>query len=422
MPRSFMICLLLSFSVFILVQIARGDDPQAVDSVWPIHGRVVDEQGQPVEDFVAARFWSANGVLWDQTGKIDPKRKSLETMGHEGEIAAFPECTAKNLGGGKFVLSVPSNAIDNSESDSHKVPIFVTDSQQKLGGFSAADWGDSKQTVTVTLRQLVHVSGKIYCWQTDSVSERSQVTAYFLVDDRTALRFSQCNSGHGEFSFLLPSGKYNFKVNASSPRSNGLKVSVDRQTSAAYSKVLTELNGVRIDVPAGHRNVDLGPLYVDWAENRLAYVGFYGKNPPELAVTAARGISDRVKLSDLHGKWVLLDFWGFSCQPCIKESLPELAQFYQEHQTERSQFEILSICWHEDIKSIDEYEKLEAPIADRLWKGERLPFPVLIDTAGQTAKAYGIIGLPSTFLIAPDGSLVKDGDLKMLADKLKVKP
>lgn len=35
-----------------------------------------------------------------------------------------------------------------------------------------------------------------------------------------------------------------------------------------------------------------------------------GKPAPEISVSAARGIESDLKLSDLKGKWVVLEFWG----------------------------------------------------------------------------------------------------------------
>ena len=36
-----------------------------------------------------------------------------------------------------------------------------------------------------------------------------------------------------------------------------------------------------------------------------------GKEPPPLRVTDARGLNTGVRLADLKGKWVLIEFWGF---------------------------------------------------------------------------------------------------------------
>ena len=61
---------------------------------------------------------------------------------------------------------------------------------------------------------------------------------------------------------------------------------------------------------------------------------YYGKRP-ELTITDARGTAKNVKLSDFRGKWVLIEFWGLSCGPCIT-ALPELAKFYERRATDRS--------------------------------------------------------------------------------------
>ena len=118
---------------------------------------------------------------------------------------------------------------------------------------------------------------------------------------------------------------------------------------------------------------------------------------------------------------MLLDFWTLSCTPCIERGLPELATFYAEHAADRDHFEILAICAtdYEEATTKAEYEKLVAPIVEDVWHGKPLPFPVLIDGEGKTIATYGIGGVPTTMLIDPDGHLVKFGDAKLLADKLR---
>jgi protocatechuate 3,4-dioxygenase beta subunit len=44
-------------AILMLVGAAHADD---ADEPWQIHGRVVDEQGAPVEDFEADTFWLSN--------------------------------------------------------------------------------------------------------------------------------------------------------------------------------------------------------------------------------------------------------------------------------------------------------------------------------------------------------------------------
>lgn len=59
-------------------------------------------------------------------------------------------------------------------------------------------------------------------------------------------------------------------------------------------------------VPAGQSRIDLGPLTI--VSSVIAR--HYGKEPPALGVTEARGVAKDFELAMLKGKWVLIDFWG----------------------------------------------------------------------------------------------------------------
>ena len=50
-------------------------------------------------------------------------------------------------------------------------------------------------------------------------------------------------------------------------------------------------------------------------------------------------------------------------------------------------------------------EKLK-PVMEARWVGKPLPFPVLLDSTGETVKAYGITSWPTSFLIDPEGKIV----------------
>ncbi len=56
-----------------------------------------------------------------------------------------------------------------------------------------------------------------------------------------------------------------------------------------------------------------------------------------------------------------------------------------------------------DLEALD--EKLK-PIIQAHWGGKPLPFPVLMDSTGETVMAYGINGWPTSFLIDPKGRIV----------------
>jgi hypothetical protein len=103
----------------------------------------------------------------------------------------------------------------------------------------------------------------------------------------------------------------------------------------------------------------------------------------------------------------------------VRGSLPHMIQFYEKHAAERDRFVL--IAFHDSsVKSLEEMErKLAAKkIPQKYWGGKALPFPVLLDSTGQTVRAWGIKAFPTQVLIGPDGSIVRIGsDLEPLLEK-----
>ena len=92
------------------------------------------------------------------------------------------------------------------------------------------------------------------------------------------------------------------------------------------------------------------------------------------------------------GKWVLLDFWASWCGPC-QEEMPNVIDAYNKFHGKG--FEIVGISLDEDK---DEW--LGAV------EGWGMPWIQLSDLNGWKCKAaqkYGIDGVPTSFLIGPDG-------------------
>jgi len=99
----------------------------------------------------------------------------------------------------------------------------------------------------------------------------------------------------------------------------------------------------------------------------------------------------RVKLSDLKGKVVMIDFWATWCGPCVA-STPTLNKLYAKYK-ERG-FEILYV-------SVDEQADIYkiAPFV----KEHKLGFPVLLD---EGAKAlYNVKVFPTTIFIDREGNI-----------------
>jgi thiol-disulfide isomerase/thioredoxin len=199
------------------------------------------------------------------------------------------------------------------------------------------------------------------------------------------VRFAMCTSKQSKFRLKVPPGSYGFWGYG-----NSTDYTSDRRD---------------VVIKAGTPAVDLGAI--DLKLKPLAKR--YGKEPPPLKVTDARGVDKHVKLSDYKGKWVVLEFWGFWCGPCVARGLPNWVDFAEEHAQDRDKFVILAV--HDpqatDFAMLD--KKLETVIREH-WHGKPLPLPIVLDTTGETVKNFGISSWPTAVLINPEGKLVKVKD------------
>ncbi len=94
-------------------------------------------------------------------------------------------------------------------------------------------------------------------------------------------------------------------------------------------------------------------------------------------------------LSELRGRPVLLNFWATWCPPCRAE-MPAIGRVYEDYRAQG--FLVLAVT--ADDTPAD---------AARFAEEYALPFPVLVDSSAEAARAYNINSLPTSFFIAPDG-------------------
>lgn len=120
-----------------------------------------------------------------------------------------------------------------------------------------------------------------------------------------------------------------------------------------------------------------------------------GDIAPDFEATLVDGTP--FKLSELQGGYVLLDFWGSWCPPCIKES-PQLVALHQKH---GDKLTIVSVALE---KNKDSWKKVVSKFG-YTWKNQIVSqnrFVMLSDIA----RKYGVSEIPAKFLISPDGKLI----------------
>lgn len=101
-----------------------------------------------------------------------------------------------------------------------------------------------------------------------------------------------------------------------------------------------------------------------------------------------------VELSQLKGKWVILNFWAGWCGACLKE-IPELDRFYQNNHDHN----VLLYGVNFDQVSLEELQFI--------MRQTNIKFPVLQENPSKIWQLGEINVLPVTFIINPQGNVVK---------------
>jgi peroxiredoxin len=168
---------------------------------------------------------------------------------------------------------------------------------------------------------------------------------------------------------------------------------VKETTKLLYAKLSPDMKASRYgreiqDFITYNKNLKLGDRFVDFEQ------------------TNKYGI--KLKVSDIKGKYILLDFWASWCSPCRREN-PALVKTY--HQFKGKGFSILGISL-DDNKS----EWLQAVKEDQLiWDN----VSDLMGDKNRAALIYGISFVPNNFLINPEGIIIATNlKGKELEDKL----
>jgi thiol-disulfide isomerase/thioredoxin len=118
-----------------------------------------------------------------------------------------------------------------------------------------------------------------------------------------------------------------------------------------------------------------------------------------------------LKLSEMTGNVVLINFWASWCGPC-REEMPLLNALHKKYQP--LGFTVLGVNVEENVDG-----------ARSFLKNVPVDFPILLDNTNEVSKQYKVVAMPTTVLVDRDGNMrflhkgYKPGDEKKYRQMIK---
>lgn len=135
------------------------------------------------------------------------------------------------------------------------------------------------------------------------------------------------------------------------------------------------------------------PNLAQKVRDELARLDRIGTKAPSVIVNDMSG--QTLRLDDLRGKYVLVDFWATWCAPCVVE-LPRLQTAYAKYHAKG--LEIVAVSLDETRSAVTDFTKVR-----------KLPWKQVHNATagGDLVEAFGVKSIPATFLIGPDGTIIR---------------
>jgi cytochrome c biogenesis protein CcmG/thiol:disulfide interchange protein DsbE len=115
-----------------------------------------------------------------------------------------------------------------------------------------------------------------------------------------------------------------------------------------------------------------------------------GASAPDFALADLDG--NPVRLADLRGRPVVVNFWASWCGPCVEE-FPLLSEAAAAHADDG--LAVVGIVYQDRSESARDFMARQGAT-----------WAAAMDPGGRVASAYGILGPPETFFIGRDGTIV----------------
>jgi peroxiredoxin len=277
---------------------------------------------------------------------------------------------------GKFDWRSDAYNIETIPPPNPEFPDMFANSREWSGKIQAADSDDEKKKLIEQMRK-----------SQDEVKKKQRAfyatengRNYYFQNNRYCLNFAQDGSFRIED---VPGGKYRLRMDLREGQGPM------RFSSPSIAHIEKELEIP--DSPGGRSDE---PFNVGKIEMQARNVLKVGSVAPDFEV---KTVDDKpIKLSDYAGKFVLLDFWAVWCGPCVAET-PHLKETFDAFKDDE-RFRMIGL-------SLDPISKTPRDYAKKNELGWTMGFLGEWSKAELPAK-YGVEGIPSIFLIGPDGKIV----------------
>ena len=124
------------------------------------------------------------------------------------------------------------------------------------------------------------------------------------------------------------------------------------------------------------------------AEQSASDSPLLGKPAPEVIGPGIDGST--VRLSQLRGRYVVLNFFASWCVPCAREH-DDLVRFQEAHR-EAGDATVLAVTFNDEMED-----------ARKFFEERGGDWPVVADDRGKVSLDFGVRGPPESFLISPEG-------------------